>query len=164
MASSPGSGVARSGRSRSLVVGPRPYVRVLGTLPDRPLLAAVLDPARVAAGAEGVWVQADQDRDAGRCAQWAAWPDRHPPSPGAWPPRPFIGRGGRSLADASAWRLGENAGPRCVNGIHVPSGLDSMVNIVHCQDHRSGDVNIVERRMASPSQRPGDDPARPLTG
>src|SRR5512133_4039525 len=42
-------------------------------LVDRPLLAAVLDPAGAAAGADGDRVQTKADGDQGRSAQRAAW-------------------------------------------------------------------------------------------
>src|SRR5215211_3859066 len=42
-------------------------------LVDRPLLVAVLDPAGVAAGADGDRVQTEGDGDQGRSAQRAAW-------------------------------------------------------------------------------------------
>src|SRR4029453_13168329 len=45
-------------------------------LVDRPLLAAVLDPARAAAGAQGDRVQTEGEGDQGRSAQRAAWHDR----------------------------------------------------------------------------------------
>src|SRR5919204_1602118 len=43
---------------------------------DRPLLAAVLDPARAAAGADGDRVQTEGDGYQDRSAQRAAWHDR----------------------------------------------------------------------------------------
>src|SRR5215212_1860574 len=45
-------------------------------LVDRPLLVAVLDPARPAAGADGDRVQTKGDGDQGRSAQRAAWHQR----------------------------------------------------------------------------------------
>src|SRR5215211_4123605 len=45
-------------------------------LVDRPLLVAVLDPARPAAGAGGDRVQTKADGDQGRSAQRAAWHQR----------------------------------------------------------------------------------------
>src|SRR5829696_10228260 len=42
-------------------------------LVDRPLLAAILDPAGAAAGADGGRVQTKADRDQGRSAQRATW-------------------------------------------------------------------------------------------
>src|SRR5215217_6410316 len=59
--------------------GPGPSARVLGSsarfldLVDRPLLAAVLDPAGAAAGAGGGRVQTEADGDQGRPAQGATW-------------------------------------------------------------------------------------------
>src|SRR5215218_2297775 len=45
-------------------------------LVDRPLLVAVLDPARAAAGAKSDRVQTEGDGDKGRSAQRAAWHEK----------------------------------------------------------------------------------------
>src|SRR6266545_506560 len=49
------------------------HERWFSDLVDGPLLVAVLDPACVAAGAEGDRVQTEGDGDQGRSAQRAAW-------------------------------------------------------------------------------------------
>jgi hypothetical protein len=146
----------------SWAVGPRRCVRGRGAFLDCLLLAAVPDPARAAAGADGVGVQAENDGDASRSAQRAACPDR-------LRVLPVRGRHGRSSAVAGApWPM-RRPGVSGRMPVQVrerdsrAERLDSMVNIVHCQGQCSGDVNVVERPTASPASARADDPTRPLT-
>src|SRR5512132_3735016 len=93
------------------------------------------------------------------CALRRSWNGSHRVMVAIWPPS-CMGRVARCL--------GEDADPGWLTGVHLPSKhVHDILNIVHCQGHRSGNrtggKSVAERVKAPPNKHATAPPGAPAT-